>query len=577
MAIDNQFYPTPENLASKMWGTFKNRNFKRVLEPSAGSGALLKTCPTWDESYYRETAFRSRFDVIEIDIGRHPALKAMGVNVVGFDFLQFNNGAAYGHCIINPPFQAGVSHLLHAWEILFDAEIVCILNAETVRNPFSAERQHLVRLIEQHGSVEFLADTFLSDDTERRTTVEVALIYLRKKADVSGLLVDKLIDSLESDSNTAQSMSRDFHRGGELALPANVITNEVTCFNAAVRTMREAVFSQAKANYYAKSLGHTMAVSKGEKGAGIPAEDTIEYVQKEIGSNFDSLKDRAWTHILHSSNVTDRLSSKAQKRVIAEFDALKKLEFTERNIYGFLQGIIESAGEIQMGMICDVFDAISRYHSENTVFYRGWVSNSRQRTAGMRVKAKRFVLPGFGCDRYVSWEDQQRLADFDKVFSMLDGKSEPEVSLAATFHGQGHDLLSAQRVSTTYFDVRWYRGGAGTVHFFPKSEALMDTLNRWVGAHRKWLPPETERVVPDFWQQYEQAEKFDTAVRKELSKTKRNRWEDPLDQIARGRDEDGKAMAELDAALAVVQKARGIDIDRLISHDAGQQQLLLAA
>ena len=577
MAIDHQFYPTPPSLSARMWSKFSDKNFKRVLEPSAGNGDLMAACPKWDGAYYRENEFRKRFDCIEIDMRRHPALHALGVNVVGFDFLQFQNGAAYSHCIINPPFAQGAAHVLHAWEILFDAELVAIVNATTVRDPSSAERKHLVRLIEEHGSVEYLQDTFLDPDTQRKTSVEVALIHLCKKADVSSLLVDSLIDGLKTDTSNAETLSRDYHRGQELALPANVITNAVSCFNAAVRTMQQAVYSQAKANYYASALGQTMAVTKGDAGAGIPPGDTVHYVQKEIGAQFDSLKDRAWTHILQSSNVTSRLSSAAQKRVESEFNTLKKLEFCESNIYGFLQGIIDSAGDIQMEMICDLFDIITRYHSDNTVYFRGWVSNSIHRTAGMRIKATRFVLPGFGCDRYVSWDNQRRLSDFDKVMSMLDGKSEPQVSLSSTFHSPSHELLSGERVSTDYFDVRWFRGGAGTVHFFPRSKELMDTLNRWVGKRRQWLPPDTEKVVPDFWQQYEQAEKFDSAVRKELAKVRRTYWQDPLDMIARGRDETGSAMAELDAALKKIQAEKGIDVDRLLGHEAPQQQLLLAA
>jgi hypothetical protein len=41
--------------------------------------------------------------------------------------------------------------------------------------------------------------------------------------------------------------------------------------------------------------------------------------------------------------------------------------------------------------------------------------------SGMRVKA-RFILPSFEL-QLVEWRDQRRLADFDRVFASLDGKS----------------------------------------------------------------------------------------------------------------------------------------------------------
>lgn len=73
---------------------------------------------------------------------------------------------------MNPPFNQGCKHVLHAWDILFDGEIVAILNAETVKNPFSAERRLLAQLIEDHGSVEYIKDAFMDPDTQRKTRLK---------------------------------------------------------------------------------------------------------------------------------------------------------------------------------------------------------------------------------------------------------------------------------------------------------------------------------------------------------------------------------------------------------------------
>ena len=40
MRDNYQYYPTPEALSKMAWAKFKNRNFIRVLEPSAGDGHL---------------------------------------------------------------------------------------------------------------------------------------------------------------------------------------------------------------------------------------------------------------------------------------------------------------------------------------------------------------------------------------------------------------------------------------------------------------------------------------------------------------------------------------------------------
>ena len=86
---------------------------------------------------------------------------------------------------MNPPFANGVKHVLHAWDILFSGEMVAIVNAETIRNAFSNERQLLIKIIEDNnGTVEFVTDAFQSDDTEVKAVVEVAIIHLVKKQDI---------------------------------------------------------------------------------------------------------------------------------------------------------------------------------------------------------------------------------------------------------------------------------------------------------------------------------------------------------------------------------------------------------
>ena len=331
--FDAQFYPTPPQLAARAWAKFKNTKFVRILEPQAGYGDLALAYPHWDSRYGP-----SRIDCCEIDLGKHGVLHAKGLNVVGIDFLQFGTGAFYSHILCNPPFAEGAAHVLKAWDILWDGEIVAIVNAETVRNPFCRERLMLVRLIEQFGEVEFVAGAFSLAQAERKSDVEVALVYLRKQADIGHDIIGEVLDALRGDAATAASLGAGYQEAQALALPNSVIENSVRAFDAALRTLREAVFAEARASHYASLLGETMAVRNGGAGSG-EAQDSIEAVQNELGSEDGELKDRALAGILRSTNVTSRLSSTAQKRVEAAFEQIKQLEFTVANIYGFLCGL----------------------------------------------------------------------------------------------------------------------------------------------------------------------------------------------------------------------------------------------
>ncbi len=169
MSQSTQFFPTPKPLAMRAWRKFQNPDFGRVLEPSAGEGHLACARPSLSAHRIPEV------DCIEIDITKHDVLRAKGFRVVGVDFLQYRDAAMYAHIIMNPPFAEGVRHILYAWNLLWDGEIVALLNAESIRNPFSKERRQLTRLIERYGNVEFAEGAFLVPDAEHKTAVDVAI------------------------------------------------------------------------------------------------------------------------------------------------------------------------------------------------------------------------------------------------------------------------------------------------------------------------------------------------------------------------------------------------------------------
>lgn len=497
-----QFYPTPKALAKRAWGKFQNTDFTRVLEPSAGKGDLAMAYPV--ESFGRRHV---DVDCIELNVELHGALKENNLKVVGTDFLEYDGpGAIYSHIIMNPPFKAGAEHVLKAWNILYDGEIVAILNAETIRNPYSKERKFLVSLIEKHGEVEYIADAF--KDAERPTDVEVALVYLRKESNFNSDLAGSILDDLRKDQVRVDDLAKGFHNPNELAVPATFVENAVLVFNAAVRAAKEAVFADARKQYYTRLIGETMAKMSGQApDPYLSYENLQDRVRMELGKAYDDLKDRAWTGILRSSQVLDMLSSAAQNRLESDFDRVKKLEFTAKNIYGFLLGLSKAQGDIQIQMLCDIFDTIVRYHTDNAHFYMGWKSNDKHRL-GMKIRTTRFIIPGHRVESYMkspNYQTLQLLHDMDKVFALLDGKDRPEISLVNTFRSNFDALRRGARLETSYFDVRFYPG-TGTIHFFPTDKKLISRLNLMVGRQRMWLPQEHQKASKDFWKQYDKAD-----------------------------------------------------------------------
>ena len=595
MFSDNlQFYPTPLTLAVRAWKLFKNKNFTRVLEPHGGEGHLVTSTTIQKHPYNKDETqvivtqmhnvadkvevdgrFYSRrdlqIDCLEIDVTKHHILREKGMQVVGLDFMQFKQGAIYSHIIMNPPFASGVQHLLHAWDIMYDGEIVAIINAESIKNAFSKERKFLVDLIDQHGSVEFIQEAFV--EAERTTEVEIALVYLRKESSVQQDVFGDVLDRLKKDKMSGDELMEDYQEINAVVLPRSLVETQVAAFNAALIVAKEAIFANQRAAYYRNVIGKPMEVF--DTDGGLDKPEALKSISSSIYDSYTDLKNRAWTSILRSTEVTSRLSSQAQKKLESEFEVIKLLEFNMTNIYGFLAGLTEKRGEIQMGMACDVFDIISKYHQDNTVFHMGWKSNSHHRTFGMSIKKTRFILPNNDCHRdSLHWDALQRLGDIDKVFAMLDGKFEPEISLVSVFDKNFTALKNGERVSGSYFDVRYYPG-IKTIHFFARDKKLVDRLNRVVGRQRAWLPPEGETVNEAFWLQYDNSEKFDKELRAELKTKARYHWENPLQGLNSNDEfENMKVSKRLTDSIEAVLERNGISINAVIEK---KEALLLEA
>lgn len=104
--------------------------------------------------------------------------KAKHLTLTGEQALEFIHKEFWDLIIMNPPFDKGAEHLLHAIELARNTNIVCLLNAETIENPCTKNRLLLKTYIEeQNGSIEFLEQEFSS--AERKTNVRTALVRLR--------------------------------------------------------------------------------------------------------------------------------------------------------------------------------------------------------------------------------------------------------------------------------------------------------------------------------------------------------------------------------------------------------------
>lgn len=565
-----QFYPTPPTLIAKMWACFKNKKITRLLDPSAGDGRLLFPPEAFYEEQYFDESRRFRIarhseyyhrDACEIDMAKHPLIREKKVNIVSLDFMDMKEGALYSHIIMNPPFAKGADHVIHAWDILYEGEIVALVNAETLRNPCSRKREQLLKIIADNaGTVEYLQGAFTSEEADRKTEVDVAIIYLEKKARGHHDFLDSVISSLHSSDPEPFD---DVIIGQALAIPTDAIQNAVKAFNAAWAASKEAIILSRRVNHYKKALGKTLAQMNNNQSE--PFDITREKdLHDAFAAEYDELKDRGWSYVLRSTEVSRITSSQVQAQLERDFEEVKKLDFTLSNIFGFLQGLALSKGQIQIDMALGVFDSITKFHSENRVFYMGWKSNDKHRTAAMRIKMRRFVLPGFGIESWqhdLNYDARQKLMDMDKVFAMLDGKAEPEFGLIDAFNHHLSDLRDGKRLSTSYFDLRYYPG-IGTIHFFPNQAKIVDRLNIMVGKARNWIPEDMSKASSAFVKQYDDAEKINKNIRLSNSQVF------ALSNEYTDHDRRQKANDEVMQKLMAEMEKLGYQTNMTLSHDS---------
>ena len=181
--LPKDFYPTPQNLIDKMLSDLDFTMIRDILEPSAGKGDIveeLKNKAETHNKYWGNKEFKFDIDCIEVDQNLQHILKGKNFRVVYNDFLTYNTMKEYDLIIMNPPFSNGCKHLLKALEMQHrnGGAVVCLLNAETLKNPCTNDRQDLQRkLTEYNARIEFIQDAF--QDAERKTAVEIALIKVQ--------------------------------------------------------------------------------------------------------------------------------------------------------------------------------------------------------------------------------------------------------------------------------------------------------------------------------------------------------------------------------------------------------------
>lgn len=130
-----QYFPTPQSIAKQMIDMADIQSKDRLLEPSAGQGAIAELFPKENPCI-----------VIELNEGNGKILRDKGFNVYIKDFLETDDVVA-DKIIMNPPFskQQDVDHVMHAFNILSSGGTLVSIMSES---PFFRENRKSVEFRE---------------------------------------------------------------------------------------------------------------------------------------------------------------------------------------------------------------------------------------------------------------------------------------------------------------------------------------------------------------------------------------------------------------------------------------------
>ena len=177
------FFPTQRNLIEKMLEEYKNKPLpKNILEPSAGKGDIIDYVNKIQNKRQKQSNIYA-FEFVE---ELQDILKSKSnCQLLGNDFMAYRSKKIkFDLILMNPPFDRGVNHVLHAWEMLGNGgKVIALLNQHTYYNAYNSHRLKLKTLIDNFGTVENLGTCF-DEKAERKARVGVVLITLNKKENV---------------------------------------------------------------------------------------------------------------------------------------------------------------------------------------------------------------------------------------------------------------------------------------------------------------------------------------------------------------------------------------------------------
>lgn len=481
--FNKDFYPTPDNVIQKMLDQidFKFKYGMTILDPSAGKGNILDYISNL--SRYDTT----NYICFEIEPELQSILTNKNYNLIGSDFLEELCYYSPDLIIMNPPFRNAQKHFLRAWELLKDGEIVCLMNAETYRNPNSFEKRKMVDIIQKNdGNIVELGSCF--SQAERKTNVDTIMIHLKKESYAKEFYFNN--ESFEKENITIEE---GFGNSTEIELTDLFMRKEnrykacIVAFeklSKAVIQFKEIIEDIKSSSFYDEEIKNILW-----------SGNINEFVKKFNGS--------AWEQILRESKFSTYLTKKVQDDFLSKFNNQKNISFSKVNMLQMFSILFENRTDILDKCLLEVFEYMTKFYHENRCEAEGWKTNDAYKVN------KKVILPHVVGLTYsnkfeVKYNYRNDITDIDRALCYLTGKKIEHINTIQDSLEKQFDKIYNADVSSeykkectsTFFEIKFYK--KGTIHLKFKDDIIWQMFNCKVSEMRGFPLPQAKDIESKF-------------------------------------------------------------------------------
>ena len=523
----SEFYPTPPELIAKMLLKIDLTLVDTVLEPSAGKGDIVKFCEMandyindgWRYKYVEGNTTEEKekyiisHDVVDsIRKGKSPnhyhrglKIEAIEINsnlvsilkdsindescVIQGDFLEFDGEKHYDLIIMNPPFSNGDEHLLKAISIAekTGSQIVCLLNAETIRNPFANRRKELLKqLAKYNAEYEYVTDAFAAGSgAERTTDVDVVIVSLTVPSPFKSC--SRIWEELEEKEEEIEMPDAP----SEMIAADDELKAAVKLYRRELEAGKRLITEYLALKPYLSSHFEDKDTPSYMKGSNLYLCTGNDHESLDWNKYVYSVRYKYWYELLHKPSFMQNLTSNIRDEYFSSIREFANKDFSLKNIYDVKMDILRRTAKGIEDKIVSLFEKLSYEHSmgceKNIHYFNGWKSNSAF------IINNKVVVPYIHCwEVYIkkfryNYNIYGFLDDIEKCLDFLDGGEtvyHSTISIKLNFY---EEIQETRKLDFKYFTVDVYK--KGTIHIKFKDAELLKRLNIYGCQHKGWLPP----------------------------------------------------------------------------------------